>query len=506
MLSVAYGARCVSNGPLFVNHLNLIMDRLDRLKELEEASSPLQIGAEHRAALSEAVTAHNERFYQSLETRSVYQPLQEERGDALAVGEEPASIEEALNTLYEHVESTGQNTGSRRFFAYIPSGGLYAGALGSFVASVSNRYAGVREAAPGAARLERNMVRWLADEVGYPASAEGDLTSGGSIAALSAIVAARQAYDVRARDVERTVVYLTRLTHHTFVKALRVAGLHECRLHYVPLDENFRMDVAALEQAIVADNEHGLFPWMISATAGTTDLGTVDPLSELADLAERENLWLHVDAAYGGAFVLCEEGKRRLRGLERTQSMLLDPHKGLFLPAGIGAVLVRERQHLYDAFHARGAYLQDFPAERPELELSPTDFSPELTRPFRALQLWLALKLHGIAPFRAALEEKLLLADYFYDQMQTLDGFTTGPRPDLSVIAFRYLPKRGDANDFNRRLSEIMRMDGRTYLTTTTVDGVFQIRMAILNYNTHRDDVDVALEVIEEKAKELAAR
>ena len=204
---------------------------------------------------------------------------------------------------------------------------------------------------------------------------------------------------------------------------------------------------------------------------------------------------MHVDAAYGGAFAVCEEGRRRLSGIERSDSLVLDPHKGFFIPCGIGVVLVRDGQHLYDAYHARGIYMQDVAADT---ERSPCDYSAELTRPSRALRLWLPLKLHGTAAFAAALEEKLLLARYFYEEVQKIPGIEVGPEPDLSVVHFRFVPESGDVNEANRALVEAIAADGRVFLASTTIDGKFVIRMAILTYHSHLEDVDCALQVIRE--------
>ena len=204
-------------------------------------------------------------------------------------------------------------------------------------------------------------------------------------------------------------------------------------------------------------------------------------MDELADIAEKEALWFHVDAAYGGAFALCEEGKSRLKGLERSDSLILDPHKGFFLPGGVGVVLVRDGSKLFDAYHARGTYMQDMENDN---ERSPCDYSAELTRPFRALRFWLPFKMLGTAPFVAALEEKLLLAQYFYEQLAGIDGIAAGPPPDLSIVTFRYVPDSGDADAFNKRLVKAIRDDGRVFLTSTTVDDHYVIRMAILGYNT----------------------
>ena len=331
--------------------------------------------------------------------------------------------------------------------------------------------------------------------------AEGDLTSGGSMAALSAIVVAREYHNIDSYTVPKAVVYMTAHTHHTFSKALRIAGMADCVVRIVPMDDAYRMDTNVLLDAIESDKQSGLKPWLISATAGTTDIGAVDPLNTIAGIAKATDIWFHVDAAYGGAFVLCDEGRDRLCGIERSDSLIFDPHKGFFLPSGSGVVLIRDGNKLSSAFHSRGVYMQDAEADH---ERSPCDFSPELTRPFRGLRLWLPFKLLGVRPFRSALEEKLLLARYFYEQISREDGFVLGPPPDLSVVPFRYVPKTGDPADFNKNLFEAIRDDGRVFLSTTTVNGDYTLRLAVLGYNTHLDAVNLALQIIKEKTAELA--
>src|SRR5690606_38977711 len=248
---------------------------------------------------------------------------------------------ELCTRVDSEVNAPGINPRSPRSFGYIPGGGLYPAALGDLLADVSNRYAGVFYASPGAVRLEMQLVNWLAGVVGYPAgTAGGDLTSGGSIASLSAIVAAREAHNLRTADVPRHVVYLSGQSHHSARKALRLAGLAECVHRVIDVDERWRMNADALATCIETDRRQGLVPWLVVATAGSTDTGAVDPLTAIAQVAAAEGLWLHVDAAYGGAFLLCEEGRRILAGIERSDSTIIDPHKGLFLPFGSGAVLV----------------------------------------------------------------------------------------------------------------------------------------------------------------------
>ncbi len=474
----------------------------NKLEELRQIAAPLESSPATRLAHFQQAGEHAERFLRSLPQRDVYAAAgpREEAVDALAIPESPEPFEEALQVLDQYVDGIGHNLGSSRFFAYIPSGGLHDSAIADYLAAVSNRYAGVGAAAPGATRLEHVMLRWLADVVGYPESAEGDLTSGGSMAALSAVVAAREANNLKSADVVSAVVYLTSHTHHTFRKALHVAGLGECVIREIPLDPNRRMDCDKLQAQILDDRNAGLRPWLIGASAGTTDTGAVDPLDRIADIAAESNVWMHVDAAYGGAFALCDEGRRRLKGLERSDSLILDPHKGFFLPCGVGVVLVREGQKLYDAYHARGVYMQDVDGDT---ERSPCDYSAELTRPFRALRFWLPFKVHGSQAFAAALEEKLLLTEYFYEQCGNIPGIKLGPSPDLSIVTFRLCPDAMDANVASRALLEAMLRDGRVFMTSTTIAGQFTIRMAILTYHTHLDDVDLALLAIKECAEEI---
>jgi glutamate/tyrosine decarboxylase-like PLP-dependent enzyme len=284
-------------------------------------------------------------------------------------------------------------------------------------------------------------------------------------------------------------------------KAIRIAGLKEAVLRYVPLDDKFRMKAATLEKQIVFDKNSGLIPWIVIASAGTTDVGAVDPLDEVATICDKHNLWFHCDGAYGAFFILCDEGKNILRGMEYSDSLVMDPHKGLFLPYGTGAILVRDKMDLYNAFQYQASYLTD--ALNAGEEFSPADLSPELTKHFRGLRMWLPLKLAGVAPFRAALEEKILLARYFYAKIQEIPGFEVINEPDLSVVAYRYVPKRGDANEFNQRLLQEMQKDGRVFISATTLDGKYVLRVAIVVFRTHKETIDLALEMLKEKAMKL---
>ncbi len=477
----------------------------DRIKQLEKLSIALEPDSGQRRILQEKVIQYGDSLLENFRHEQAFIETGD-KGVGLydsPISDEPIAIDKALELLKTNVDRPGVHLGSEGHLAYIPSGGLYVAALAEYLAAIGGRYAGLFFASPGAVRMERMLLRWIADFIGYPESAKGDLTSGGSISSLMAIVTAREAYNLKAKDFPDTVVYLTDQTHHTIEKALRIAGLKECVKRYIPLDKLYHMSTDALEEAILSDKNKGLNPWLIIATAGTTDTGAVDPMEPIADIADKYQLWLHVDGAYGAAFALCEMGKKILKGMERSDSIIINPHKGLFMPQGSGAVLIKDGRKLFDAHHSTARYLQDEDTLGSPDDVSPADLSPELSRPFRGLRLWLSLKLIGVAPFRAALEEKLLLARYFYEKMQHINCFELGPYPDLSIVTFRYIPPKGDVNEFNQRLINAIHQDGRIFLSSTMIDGKFTQRMAILGFRTHIDTIDRAVEILKEKAQGL---
>jgi len=483
------------------------MIELERqILELERHARELEEDPALRRAWTERVVEAAHGVLDGLGQRRAWSPGPGARAELVALGipEEPVPLERALDLFAREIDGPGLQPASGGHLGYIPGGGIYPGALGDYLAAVTNRYAGVHYAGPGAVHLENLLLRWLRGLAGLPSSAHGTLTSGGSIATLVAFVAARDARGVRAREVERSVVYTTAQAHHCVAKSLAIAGLAETPRRVVGHDERFRMRPEALAARVQEDRAAGLTPFLVVATAGTTDTGAVDPLREVAAVARREGLWLHVDAAYGGAFLLVDDLRERLAGIEQADSLVIDPHKGLFLPYGTGAVLVRDARHLAPSHGHRGAYLQD--VTDLEDEPSPADLSPELTRHFRGLRMWLPLCLHGVARFRAALLEKHLLALYFHRRAQAL-GFTVGPTPELSVALFRWVPRdpAADADAFNRRLLRAVLQDGRVFLSSTTIDGVFWLRVALLCFRSHREHVDHVLTLIEREARAAAA-
>jgi len=475
----------------------------DKIKALEKIALELEPSTVIRKAWTDEVIKYSDHFLDNVNKRdfafnmdfSDHQRILPE-----GFGDKSFTMSSILKTMDERIDTPGLNPASKGHLGYIPGGGIYPSALGDFLAAVTNRYAGIYFGGPGAVKLENELIQWLVKIMHYPATAHGNLTSGGSIANLIAITTARDAKNIQPENIRTSVIYLSKQTHHCVHKAIRIAGLGYSIVREVPLDDHFRMDVSVLKSMVEQDKSNGLNPFLLVSSAGTTDTGAMDPLNELCDLAEAYNLWHHVDAAYGGFFILLEEFQESFKGIERTDSLVIDPHKGLFLPYGLGTVLIKDVKAMEASHHYIASYMQD--AEKVSLEISPANLSPELTKHFRGMRMWLPMQLFGLKPFVAALEEKILLTRYFYQEIQKQD-FEVGPFPDMSVMLFRYLPKSGDPNAFNEKLMQAIHKDGRVFFSSTSVNGVFWLRIAILCYRTHLHTVDLCLQMIQENLDKL---
>ncbi len=475
--------------------------RIRKIRQLEAEAMKLDQQADDRKELQQKVLEYSNRYLEQLSDLPAYNDdgYDLESFDSSEFTDASSSIEELLKYVEEHVHQPGINAASGGHMGFIPGGGLYASSLGDYLAAVFNRYAGVYFAAPGAIKMENALIRWTGKLLGYEGDFAGNIASGGSIANLIAITTARNARNIRGRDYEKTVIYYSEQVHHCVLKDLRVAGLDECILRQIPLNDQYQMRSEILEEQIQSDRRNGLNPFLLIASAGTTDSGAIDPLERLGEIANRENMWYHVDAAYGGYFILTKDGKEKLKGIELSDSVVVDPHKGLFLPFGTGIVIVKKAAQLRHAHDFKANYMQD--TDSFNQELSPADASPELTKHFRGMRMWLPLKLHGIAPFRACLEEKLELARYFYEEVKRA-GFETGPEPELSVVLFRKVPLKGDANTFNQEIAGRIMADGTVFLSTTTINGVFWLRIAVLSFRTHFREVNMMLERLKEFSAE----
>lgn len=452
--------------------------------------------AKHRKAYRQEVINYTEKFLENLAEDQAFKSGDGKKIYQYPFDEKAKDIKKILKIFKENVETPGLNSASGNYLAYIPGSSLYTAALGDFIADVINRVTCFYALAPGAVCLENKIIRWLSNLFRFPKSSAGNLTSDGSMANLIAMIAARDAYDVLQYEAKKIVIYLSEQTHHCIEKALHIIGLQHVTRHYVPLDSNFRIEVDTLANLIEQDKKNGLIPWMIVATAGTTNTGAIDPLSQLGDIAKKYHLWFHVDAAYGGFFVLTRHGKTLLRGIEKADSIVVDPHKGLFLPYGLGIVIVKQYKNLLRSFMREASYIKDSRFKTDEL--SPADLSPELSRPFRGLRMWLPLQVHGIAPFRAALEEKLLLTKYFVQEIKKIKGMELACEPQLSIVAFRYVnvAKNENVDVFNLSLQQRVKQEGKVYLSSTILRGHVYLRFACLSYRTHKNIVDELIKIL----------
>ena len=410
---------------------------------------------------------------------------------------------ELLDLLFEKVIPKSFNTAGPGYVAYIPGGGLPHSAVADLIAGATNRFVGVFAAAPGLSQIETNVIRWFCEIVGYPVEAQGILTSGGSLANLSALVTARR--EKLPENFLQGTIYTSDQTHHSVEKSAWLAGFPPRNVRAVPSDAQFRIRIDELARLVTEDRSAGLTPFLVVGNAGTTNTGAVDDLEALAEVAEREGLWLHADAAYGGFFLLTGSGRVRMAGIERADSITLDPHKGLFLPYGTGCLLVRDGEALKRAHEVSADYMPTM-QEDPGL----VDFcqiSPELSRDWRGLRVWLPLKMHGIEPFRTNLEEKLELTRWATEQLRRIPGIEILAEPQLSIVAFRFVRPGLDEealNRLNRSLLERINGRKRVYLTGTLLSGRFAIRICVLSFRTHLDRMKEGMEDIRAAVEEAS--
>jgi glutamate/tyrosine decarboxylase-like PLP-dependent enzyme len=419
----------------------------------------------------------------------------------LTFEEKGRPLDVLLEVLQKYVDRTGINPAAPGHLGYVPGGGVFTTALGDFLAAVTNRYAGIYYANPGAVAMEDLCIRWMAQLVGYPENHAGNLTSGGSIATLIALTAARDHHKISPENVRKQVIYLTQQTHHCIHKALRIAALDYANIRIVPMNEAYEMDTIALQSMLERDKKDGFTPFLIVGSAGSTDLGIIDPLDKMGLLANSYGCWFHVDGAYGGFFIMVEQFRSSLAAIALSDSVVLDPHKSLFLSYGTGAVLIKNRVTALKTNYYRANYMQD--AEGDYAIMNPADVSPELTKHFRGLRMWLSSQYFGIAPFRAPLEEKILLTKYFYQEVASL-GFEVGPEPTLSVCLFRWTTNDIEKDNlYNKYLIEKILQSGKIFISSTTLDNIYWLRVCVMVFRTHKKQIDRFLSLLKSLRDEL---
>jgi aromatic-L-amino-acid decarboxylase len=407
--------------------------------------------------------------------------------------EHGAPLDPLLDSLFNDWIPRSFNAPGPGYLAFIPGGGSYPAALADFIANTTNRFTGIWQAAPALVQLEANALDWLRDWMGFPAETRGLFTTGGSMATFNAIICARERY--LGAEIRRGVLYASDQAHHSVLKSSKLAGVMPDRVRPIESDDRYRMRVDALRNAIAADRRRGLTPFAVVSSAGTTNTGAVDPMDAIADVCASEDLWHHVDGAYGAFFHLCDEMRDTLVGLSRADSLTLDPHKGMFLPYGTGALLVRDGARLRAAHEATADYLPAMP--HPDDFYDPSQHGPDLSRGFPGLRVWLSVKMFGSAAFRAALAEKRALTLEAARRVAALPGIVIDAAPELSLFAFHLTwpgATRGQEDRATQALMEQTTRRGRVMITGCTAHGRFLGRVCVLSFRTHQPRIDALVE------------
>lgn len=412
-----------------------------------------------------------------------------------------APLSELLSPLFDEWIPRSFTTPGPGYMGYIPGGGLYSAALADFIADTSNRFTGIWQAAPALVQLEANTLDWLRDWMQFPATARGLYTTGGSMAMFNAIACARELR--LGQDIRVGTLYVSSQSHHCIIKSAKLAGIAHDRVRSIPVDADFRMRVDALQEAIAADRSAGLRPFMVFSNAGTTNTGAVDPMPQIAEIARREGLWHHVDGAYGGFFHMVPELRPLLAGLSEADSLTLDPHKGMFMPYGTGALLVRDGEALRALHSSSAGYLPENQSDF----YDPAQYGPDLSRGFPGLRIWLSLKMFGATRFRAALREKRELAVEAAEQVRAIPGIVMSAMPQLSLFAFHLrhpaLPDLAAENAATQALMSRVTARGRVMMTGAQVGSRYLARVCVLSFRTRRADVEAGVRAIADVTREL---
>jgi len=410
--------------------------------------------------------------------------------------EEGRPAEEVLERAARDILPVAGRVDHPRFFAFVPSSATWPGVLADYMAAGHNIFQGTWLGASGPSQLEVVVLDWFRDWLGYPDTAGGLFTSGGSAASLDAFVAAREA----AGAPERPTVYMSDQSHTALSRAATIVGVRPERVRKVGSDGFFRLDIEELARMVAEDRAAGLTPIAVCANAGTTNTGAVDPIQAMADFCEAQGIWLHVDAAYGGFAVLTEEGRRLFRGLERADSIAMDAHKWLFQPFEAGCLMVKDVRRLEAAFSVRPEYLQDtdWGSEHPNFG----DRGLQLSRSFRALKVWMSIQVFGMAAFRRAVASGIDLARRAEEYVRASDVLQIANPASLGIVCFRVNPRAHELDDarleqVNEGVQARVIDAGIAMMSSTRLRGLYSLRLCILNHNTAWSDVLRTLEAIE---------
>jgi glutamate/tyrosine decarboxylase-like PLP-dependent enzyme len=410
-----------------------------------------------------------------------------------------------------------RHNGHPRFFGYVASPSTPIGAYGDLIASALNANITCWRSGPAGTELERMVVRWLGSLINYDRDARGLLTSGGSMANMIALLVGNRrktGADASKRGLWNSgppmTIYASSEAHMSIAKAADILGFGRDHVRLIPCDDRQRIRVDLLREKIEADRSEGLRPFCVVGSAGTVNTGVVDPLSDLASIAAEFDLWFHVDGAYGAPGVLDERKRHLFAGLERADSVSLDPHKWLYVPVDAGCLLFRDTAAAKATFSTDEADYIKTHGYVDEEAFAFWDYGVELSRRFRALKIWLTLQYYGSRRIAEAISEDISLAEYLGEVVSNADDFELLAPLELSICCFRYVPanhlSETELDKLNERIMERVQKGGRAYLSNATVGGHFALRACITNFRTTKNDIDQTIAAVREAAEDLTQR
>jgi aromatic-L-amino-acid decarboxylase len=439
---------------------------------------------------------------------------------SLDIPDDPMPLDDLVDHLRELVLERSMYPGHPRFYAYITGAGTIPGAAADLVAAGLNANLGGWRLSPAGTELEHHLTRWFARQFGLPEGAGGLIVSGGAMAAFIGLKLARDrkaGWDVRAEGLlgqPQLVIYGSEEVHNVNDRAADMMGLGRDAVRHLPVDEVYRLEVPALREAIAEDLAAGRKPIAVVGSAGTVATGAIDPLEEIAEVCAQHDLWFHVDGAYGGPGVLAEELKPLYRGIERADSIAFDPHKWLYTPHSGGCILVRDFEDLPRSFSIRqyAAYAYE-DKEATGTGVDGVDLSPQFSRGFWALKVWVSLLAHGRAAYSRRIAHDVALARYLAEQAEARPEFEVMAPVTLSIACFRFVPpdlpggQGGEEylNQLNERLMTELQMSGRVFPSNAVLRGTFGLRACIVNFRTEAEDMDALLDVAAELGSKLDA-
>ncbi len=419
-----------------------------------------------------------------------------------ALPEQPGDVNAVLALVRDQVLKNISHGDHPRFFAFIPGPSNFVGAMADALAAGFNVCASNWLEASGPAEIERICIKWLSDLCALPATAGGTFVSGGSMANLTAIAVARHVKLGRADPGAQ--VYYADQAHMSIARGLRVLGFGSEQMSRIRTDERFRLDTELLRTRIEQDKQAGQHPFCVIATAGTTNTGAVDDLISIAEICREHNMWLHVDGAFGAGAILSEKGQQQLRGIERADSITIDPHKWLFQPIETGCLLMREQKHLRQTFDESPEYLSDVDAEDEEINFY--QHTIQLTRQTRALKLWMSLNVFGAAAFREAIDSGFANAEYIEKKVSAMKDWEIVTSASLGIVTFRHAPpdfSSAELNALNQLISDRLSETNLAFVATTTLRDIKTLRMCPINPRTTASDIDETLKQLERIAADI---